>query len=102
MNKRKREREKEVRGVGCVFGSEGGIFQMRDERVREQTRVMVVGERERERKLFIHIGGDTENTLRWVVLFLCWMGFKHCGKIHNLIEWAQSEENEEEREKKEN
>ena len=32
--------------------------------------------------------------LRWVVLFLCWMGFKHCGKIHNLIEWAHNKKKE--------
>lgn len=36
----------------------------------------------------------------WVVLFLCWMGFKHCGKIHNLIECVDGRRKE--RRKKEN
>jgi hypothetical protein len=41
----------------------------------------------RREKSFIH--RRRQKILRWVVLFLCWMGFKRCGKIRNLIEWAQ-------------
>lgn len=37
-------------------------------------------------KFFFFFGGDRKCTDGSVVLFLCWMGFKHCGKIHNLIE----------------